>query len=78
MNNPTNILLPFFAYGIFKPGQLAFFQIREYVSKVREPVYCKGSLLLRDGLPIIVKVQYYSSVQGQYYSPPVLVFSDII
>lgn len=53
MERPPNIDLPFFAYGLFRPGQLAFFQLRELVSKVTDPAHIAGSLLLRDGLPII-------------------------
>ena len=53
MERPANIDLPFFAYGLFRPGQLAFFQLRELVSKVTDPAQISGSLLLRDGLPII-------------------------
>jgi len=52
MDHPQNIDLPFFAYGLFRPGQLAFFQLRELVSKVEQSTV-PGSLLLRDGLPII-------------------------
>ena len=48
-----NIDRPFFAYGLFRPGQLAFIRLRELVSKVTEPAPVVGSLLLRDGLPII-------------------------
>jgi hypothetical protein len=53
MESPPNIDRPFFAYGLFRPGQLAFFQLRELVSNVAEPARVAGSLLLRDGLPII-------------------------
>src|SRR4051794_8101696 len=53
MERPANLDLPFFAYGLFKPGQLAFFQLRDFVSNVADPVRITGSLLLRDGLPII-------------------------
>lgn len=53
MDRPTNIDLPFFAYGLFKPGQLAFFQLREVVKSVTDPAHIAGSLRLRDGLPII-------------------------
>jgi len=53
MERPKDISLPFFAYGLFRPGQLAFFQLRELVSNVTDPVRIAGSLLLRDGLPII-------------------------
>lgn len=53
MEPPRDIGLPFFAYGIFKPGQLAFFQLRDLINEVIEPAAVKGGLLLRDGLPII-------------------------
>jgi len=53
LKRPPSIDLPFFAYGLFRPGQLAFFQLRELVNKVTDPAHIAGSLLLRDGLPII-------------------------
>jgi hypothetical protein len=43
--------LPFFAYGVFKPGELAFFRIAKYVESCREGKI-QGCLLDRDGLPI--------------------------
>jgi len=62
MKNPQDISLPFFAYGIFKPGQLAFFQIREFVCD-KKPIKVKGGLLIRDGLPII-NLKGYGFVNG--------------
>ncbi|MHB1326181.1 MAG: hypothetical protein ACYC0L_08275 [Thermoleophilia bacterium] len=53
MNLPPNISFPFFAYGLFKPGQLCFFRIREFV-KNRYEAEVSGSLFERDGLPILV------------------------
>lgn len=53
MERPRRIDLPFFAYGLFRPGQLAFFQLRELVHRVADPAQVAGSLRLRDGLPII-------------------------
>ena len=53
MDNPPNLNLPFFADGVFKPGQLAFFQLKDLVSEVSAPTKIRGTLLLRDGLPII-------------------------
>jgi Holliday junction resolvase RusA-like endonuclease len=49
---PLDLDRPFFAYGIFKPGQLAFFQLRDLIIDVAAPVRTRGSLRLRDGLPI--------------------------
>jgi hypothetical protein len=53
MEPPRGIDFPFFAYGLFRPGQLAFFQLRELVSRVNDPAEVSGTLLIRDGLPII-------------------------
>ncbi len=53
MNPPPNIVQPFFAYGIFRPGQLAYFQLQDLVDEIADPAQCKGKLLLRDGLPIM-------------------------
>jgi hypothetical protein len=53
MQQPINISHPFFAYGIFRPGQLGFFQLKDLVSEILDPNEIAGSLLLRDGLPII-------------------------
>ncbi len=53
MEHPPNIDRPFFAYGLFRPGQLGFFQLRDLVSKVTDLARVAGSLRLRDGLPII-------------------------
>jgi hypothetical protein len=53
MERPVDINRPFFAYGIFRPGQLGFFQLKDLVSEIADPSQIVGSLLLRDGLPII-------------------------
>lgn len=48
----NNIEYPFFAYGIFKPGQLAFSKIEKYVDEI-----CYNSInyqmYIRDGVPVI-------------------------
>lgn len=44
--------LPFCAYGIFKPGQLAYSKIKKYVEKII-PSEIKYQMLLRDGVPLI-------------------------
>lgn len=64
MERPPNINRPFFAYGLFRPGQLAFFQLREFVSKVTDPAQVAGNLLLRDGLPIIDPEEKRCSTKG--------------
>lgn len=50
---PHDLELPFFAYGIFKPGELGFLQLRDLASYYSQPCSIKGDLLLRDGLPVI-------------------------
>jgi hypothetical protein len=52
MNRPPNVNHPFFAYGIFKPGQLAFFQLKPFVDRMAV-AKIRGSLLIRDGMPIL-------------------------
>jgi hypothetical protein len=48
--------LPFFAYGAFMPGELAFAKIERYLDCDRspEPADATGSLWVRDGLPLFV------------------------
>src|SRR3712207_1514222 len=42
---------PFFAYGIFKPTELAYRQLEDLVQSTQEDVVT-GSLLLRDGFAV--------------------------
>jgi hypothetical protein len=59
-----NTNLPFFAYGLFKPGELCFFRIRELVDKKRvDKAEVDGCLKERDGIPLLVKSNY-SKVEG--------------
>ena len=55
MRHPADINHPFFACGIFRPGQLGCFQLKDLVSEITDPSHVAGRLLLRDGLPIIDK-----------------------
>jgi hypothetical protein len=52
MDLPTQIELPFFAYGVFKPGQLGYHRISDLVVRA-DAATVSGKLLIRDGLPII-------------------------
>ncbi len=63
MKMPEDFVLPFFAYGLFKPGQLCFERIKDLVSKV-EDGYAGGSLRERDGIPLFNNSQGYSRVKG--------------
>lgn len=48
----ASIEYPFFAYGLFKPGQLGYHRIKEYVERTRGGIL-EGTLLVRDGAPIL-------------------------
>lgn len=53
MNLPDDITSPFFSYGLFRPGEIAFQVIYKYVDLNRiEKKSIVGSLKLRDGLLI--------------------------
>ena len=52
----NNYALPFFAYGIFKPGQLAYSRIEKYVDigkTDRSPRRIPYKMITRDGVPLI-------------------------
>ena len=54
LDPPEHSNLPFFAYGVFKPGQLAFSKIEKFVNVKK--IYKKEinyRMLLRDGVPLI-------------------------
>ena len=52
MDYPDSTELPFFAYGLLRPGQPAYFQLRESVERA-SAAQAPGSLWIRDGLPIL-------------------------
>ena len=64
MELPSNIQLPFFAYGIFKERQISYFCIKEYVESTREHASIKGKLLVRDGIPLVDEQQKDNQVNG--------------
>ena len=66
MNPPDNIDLPFFAYGIFKRGQLGFYRIESCLENSVIDCTIKGNLLVRDGLPIIDELGA-STVRGDLF-----------
>lgn len=51
MSNGINIELPFFSYGFFRPGEISFLGIKDYVQSVK-PLIIKGDLVLRDGITL--------------------------
>lgn len=50
---PTNTNLPFFAYGFFKPHELAYNQIKEYCEGPAEEANVYGHFYEKDGAPIL-------------------------
>lgn len=53
MKSPDNLPLPFFAYGIYQPEELAFLQLKNYVADEPSRSVIKGTLRVRDGMPIV-------------------------
>lgn len=64
MDLPLNTSLPFFAYGVFKPGELAFLSIKKYIKEVYPNSIAYGELLIRDGIPIIDNSKKSYNVYG--------------
>lgn len=48
---PKDIHLPFFSYGVFKPGELAFIRIKDLVVRCSDSSIA-ASMRIRDGLPL--------------------------
>ena len=64
LNLPNDTDLPFFAYGIFKPGQLAYSKIRNLVKRHYEHEI-DYMMLMRDGVPLIAPEQNnYDKTRG--------------
>lgn len=62
---PNNIDLAFFAYGIFKQGQLAHSKIKNHIDKIENNVEINYQMKLRDGVPIIIDKQSdYNHTKG--------------
>lgn len=57
--------LPFFAYGIFMPGEIAFFQIKQHADPQRSSkASLPGALRSRDGLLVLVDIDRGSPIHG--------------
>lgn len=50
---PENTNWPFFAYGFFKPNELAYNQISKYSEGPAEEAYVYGRFYEKDGVPIL-------------------------
>jgi len=66
MNVPERLDLPFFAYGVFCPGQLAFHRLKAIVEEARDATVT-GDLRIRDGLPIL-DAEGHGKVSGSLLS----------
>ena len=64
---PPNLELPFFAYGIFKSGELAWPRIKDHVVTVKSARLTDWVIRLRNGLPVLI-AQPAGSVQGDCVS----------
>lgn len=63
MKPPKETSLPLFSYGIFKPGQLGFFKIENFVENYDSCEF-KASLYERDGVPILNPDESEHSIKG--------------
>lgn len=54
LEKPDDIDLPFFAYGIFKPGQLAHSKIKRFIDEITNDVEINYMMKTRDGVPIMI------------------------
>ena len=63
VNRPNDTSLPFFAYGLYKPGQLCFSRISDIVEKTVE-CSVEGHLKERDGIPLLVLGRNCPSIKG--------------
>lgn len=61
---PENTELPFFAYGIFKPNQIAYHVIKDHVESSENKSIDNYEQFLRDGLSFIIKTKEPSSLNG--------------
>ena len=68
LNLPNDTSLPFFAYGIFKPGQLAYSKIKNHVEKHLDNVKINYEMRHRDGVPILIDKE-----NNQHYTEGVII-----
>ena len=65
---PENPLLPFFAYGIFKRGQISYYCIKNFVTNNTKPTSVNGRLYVRDGIPLLDRSGDDLEIQGELIS----------
>ena len=67
---PDDINKPFFAYGIFKKGQIAHFKLEPFVSEVDEEAEIENcELKMRDGFPLVSETSGFKT-KGHVLSFP--------
>jgi hypothetical protein len=76
---PPDIALPFFSYGLFKPGELPYRQIERFVDGSPVAGTVKGLLVIRDGLPLLKQggggevpgylIKFKSGAAAEAYGP---------
>jgi len=63
---PENIKLPFFAYGIFKKGQVSFFRIKDFVIDISQTHVDEAFLAERDGIPLLGIKKENDVLEGKF------------
>ena len=61
---PTNTNLPFFAYGIFKKGEISFLAIKQFVKDLKANKVIKAKLYVKDGVSLIDITETDSTTYG--------------
>ena len=61
---PENTELPFFAYGIFKPNQIAYHVIKDHVESSENKSIDQYHQFLRDGLSFIISDKNFHDLNG--------------
>ncbi len=51
LGKPDDLTMPFFTYGLLKPGELAFSRVEPFVTR-QDQATAHGTLWLRDGIPL--------------------------
>jgi hypothetical protein len=60
MDLPADTSLPFFTYGLFRPGQIGFQKLREDVAGHTAGWSISGRVKERDGLPVLLEARHDS------------------
>ena len=61
---PINKNLPFFAYGFYKPHQLAYPTIQEFIDGTPKKSKIRAKLKQINGIPVLIEADYNNYVEG--------------